>query len=353
MINKAKILEIVRKTGKISTIEISKQFGVSRQYIAFLLRQLVELNELVKIGSTRNAFYVAPEYIKEHPMLIPSRFFKRLNNQNLEEHKVLSEIEAKFPQIKALNEHARAIFDFAFSEMLNNAIEHSQSKIITIEVSAKGDDLWFIVSDSGIGAFRNIMKKKKLNSELEAIQDLLKGKTTTIPHSHSGQGIFFTSKAADIFILDSFGQQLTVNNKNNNVSISRPGVSKRGTRVIFRIKGDSRRHLSSIFKEYTNLSDESDYGFDKTDISVKLYTQNGVNISRSQARRILHGLEKFKIVQFDYAKVPMIGQAFADEIYRVFHNRHPDIMLKNVNMNDTVSFMIERAKTDAKQSDIM
>jgi len=353
MLNKPKILEIAKKSGKISTIDISRKFGVSRQYAAFLFRQLVEEKELIKIGSTRNAFYVAPDYIREHPMLVPSKFFKRLRNQNLEEHKVLAEIEAKFPQIKSLNEHARAIFDFAFSEMLNNAIEHSQSKIITIEVSSRGDDLWFIVSDSGVGAFRNIMRKKGLNSELEAIQDLLKGKTTTIPHSHSGQGIFFTSKAADVFILDSFGQQLTVNNKNNNISISHLGVSKRGTRVVFRIKGDSRRHLSNVFKEYTNLADESDYGFDKTDINVKLYTQNGINISRSQARRILHGLEKFKIVEFDYDKVPMIGQAFADEIYRVFHNRHPDIELKNINMNETVKFMIERAKTDAKQSVII
>ena len=55
--------------------------------------------------------------------------------------------------------------------------------------------LSFIVNDSGIGIFRNIMQKRNLKSELEAIQDLMKGKTTTMPESHSGEGIFFTSKS--------------------------------------------------------------------------------------------------------------------------------------------------------------
>src|SRR3989338_8465686 len=88
-------------------------------------------------------------------------------------------------------------------EMFNNAIEHSESKIISVEVSLRNNKLSFIVEDSGIGVFRNIMKKKGLRSVIEAIQDLLKGKTTTMPKSHSGEGIFFTSKASDLFILDS------------------------------------------------------------------------------------------------------------------------------------------------------
>ncbi len=350
MLTKQKILEIAKKKGQIRTKDLSGPFGVSRQYASMLISKLIEEKLLIRIGSTRNAFYILPEYAKAHPQILPSKFFKRLENSQLEEHKILAEIEEKFPQISELKEHIKNIFIFAFSEMLNNAIEHSQSKIVSVEISITDNDLWFIVSDSGIGVFRNVMQKKKLRSELEAIQDILKGKTTTIPKSHSGQGIFFTSKAADLFILDSFGQQMTVNNKTHDVAVRRIGVIKRGTRVIFSIKTDSHKHLSDVFKKYTNLSEESDYGFDKTEISVKLYTAGGVNISRSQARRILHGLEKFKIISFDFDKVPMIGQAFADEIYRVFHNKHPGIELQEVHMNEAVKFMIERSKTDAARS---
>ncbi|MFH0834705.1 MAG: STAS-like domain-containing protein, partial [Patescibacteria group bacterium] len=71
---------------------------------------------------------------------------------------------------------------------------------------------------------------------------------------------------------------------------------------------------------------------------------SGVHISRSQARRVLAGLEKFKVIVFDFDKVPMIGQAFADEIFRVFHDKHPQIRLETANMNEGVEFMIKRAK---------
>jgi hypothetical protein len=42
-----------------------------------------------------------------------------------------------------------------------------------------------------------------LKNHLEAIQDLLKGKQTTMPKSHSGEGIFFTSKIADNLTISS------------------------------------------------------------------------------------------------------------------------------------------------------
>jgi anti-sigma regulatory factor (Ser/Thr protein kinase) len=346
MLTKDKILQKARRKGQIRTSDFTRAFDVSRQYVSLLIAQLIETKQLIRIGSTKNAFYVLPEYAKNHPQVLPQIFFKRLKNTNLEEHKILAEIEEKLPQISGLKEPIRNIFTFAFSEMLNNAIEHSKSRSISVEISVTDDDLWFIVNDSGIGVFRNVMRKKKLKSEIEAIQEILKGKTTTIPKSHTGQGIFFTSKAADIFILDSFGRQMTVNNKDHDIGIKKIGVIKKGTRVIFRIKTNSHKHLSDVFKKYTNLANEGDYGFDKTEIRVKLYTTSGINISRSQARRILHGLDKFKIILFDFDKVPMVGQAFADEIYRVFHNKYPDIRLQEVNMGEAVKFMVERAKNE-------
>ena len=115
-------------------------------------------------------------------------------------------------------------------------------------------------------------------------------------------------------------------------------------------KDDSVTILKNLAKKYTNLAKEGDYGFDKTEIRVKLFTAGGIHISRSQARRVLAGLEKFKIVLFDYENVPLVGQAFADEIYRVFQERHPDIRLENENMSEGVKFMIERARNEAKKS---
>lgn len=349
MTNKDKILEIINKNGRITSSQITEAIGVSRQYVNIVISDLIAEKQVIKLGGTRNAFYVSTDYMREHPDILPSTFKKKYRNISLEEHRVLMELEEKFPLISNIPENIKSIFTFAFSEMFNNAIEHSQSKSISVEVAVCDKNLSFIVSDSGIGVFRNIMKKGNLKSEIQAIQDLLKGKTTTMPKSHSGEGIFFTSKAGDVFILDSFGLQLAINNVKSDISIHRVPVKNRGTRVIFRINTNSNRHLNDVFKKYTNLANEDQCGFDKTEIRVKLFTTSGIHISRSQARRILVGLEKFKIILFDYEKVPMVGQAFADEIYRVFQELHPDIRLDNENMSEGVRFMIERAKNEARK----
>ncbi len=350
MKNKDKILQLIKQKGKITSSEITSVVGVSRQYVNMVISNLIAEKEVVKLGGTRNAFYVSKDYISKHSDVVPNVFKKTYKNKLLEEHKILLEIEERFPKLEQLPENVKSIFIFAFSEMFNNAIEHSRSKNISIEIAVRDKDLSFIVNDFGVGVFRNIMKKKNLKSEIQAIQDLLKGKTTTMPKSHSGEGIFFTSKSGDVFILDSFGYQLTINTIKSDVSIHRIPLKKRGTRVIFRINVNSNRHLNDVFKKYTNLINESDYGFDKTEIRVKLFTTGGIHVSRSQARRVLSGLEKFKIILFDYENVPMVGQAFADEIYRVFQELHPDIRLENENMSEGVQFMVERAINEARKS---
>lgn len=344
MLTKDKILEIVKQKDILHTRDLVEVSGVSRQYASAMITELVAAHKLIKLGSTRKAFYVLPGYAKKNKGILSARYNKTFTNISLEEHKVLEQITRSYLPLNGLSENVRSIFTYTFSEMLNNAIEHSTATRINVEVSIQKKTLSFIINDSGIGVFRNIMQKRNLQSELEAIQDLMKGKTTTMPKSHTGEGIFFTSKAGNLFILNSFGYQLIVNNEIPDIFVKKTKKIKRGTQVIVDIDISSQLHLHDLFKQYTNLSETSDYGFDKTKIQVKLYTIGGVYISRSQARRVLAGLEKFKIIEFDFDKVPMAGQSFADEIFRVFHNKYPDILLEAVHMNEGVKFMVERAR---------
>jgi len=343
MDKKNTILAIAQKQGRFTATELLLQFNFSRQYLNRILKELIDSGELIKVGETRSAFYTLPDYIKKNKNVLPNHFSKNFKNVRLEEHKILNQVETTLPLIQKLPDNVRSIFTYAFSEMLNNAIEHSQSKNIKVDVLIENQELLFSIADSGIGVFRNIQKKRKLKDELEAIQDLLKGKTTTMPKSHSGEGIFFTSKVGGLFILNSFGYKLHVNNKVNDLFIHKTNRQKKGTSVIFRLSGKSKLHLNDVFKKYTNIGSKGDFGFDKTEIRVKLYTISGVHISRSQARRVLAGLEKFKVILFDFDKVPMIGQAFADEIFRVFHNKNPQIKLEFENMEEGVEFMVQRA----------
>lgn len=342
MLTTEKILSFAKNNQEITSAKLAEKFNISRQYASRLIKELVDTKKLVKIGSTRKTYYILAAKLTNNPKLNIPNYKIRYKNKNLEEHKILENI-ILLPVMRNLPENVTSIFTYAFSEMMNNAIEHSNSKYINIEVGRIKKILYFIVEDNGIGVFRNIMQKRKLNSELEAIQDLLKGKTTTMPRSHSGEGIFFTSKVADIFILDSYGRQLITNNLISDVFVQKIKIKKRGTRVTFQINIDNKKHLNDTFKKFTNTSPNSDYGFDKTQITVKLYTTGGIYVSRSQARRILSELEKFQIIVFDYEQVPMVGQAFADEIYRVWHRRHPKIKLENINMSEGVEFMINRA----------
>lgn len=344
-----KILSLAGKNGTLHTSELATEFPFSRQYVNRLIRELVKSGSLVKFGSTRSAIYMLPAYADKHKELYFPHYSKIFKNSALEEHKVLDQVEHAFPVLKNLSENVKSIFTYAFSEMLNNAIEHSQSLRIKIIISLQNKILQFTIDDSGIGVFRSIMQKKHLQSVLEAIQELMKGKTTTMPKSHSGEGIFFTSKSGNEFILDSYGYQLTINNDIPDVFVSRKTKIKRGTRVIFSIHMNSQLHLIDLFHEYTDQTKDSDYGFDKTKIQIKLYTVAGIHISRSQARRVLSGLEKFKIIVFDFDKVPVVGQAFADELFRVFHNKYPDIILEAMNMEEGVEFMVERARHEAKE----
>jgi anti-sigma regulatory factor (Ser/Thr protein kinase) len=342
-ISQEKVLKILEKKQRLKTKDIALIFSVSRQRAHTIMKELVDSGKLMKLGSTAKAFYVAPEFASKHLDIFPNHIEKRIKNINLEEHKILDDLENKFPQILRLDENIRSIFTYAFSEMLNNAIEHSLSKDISITITLNNNDLVFYIIDFGVGVFRNIKEKKQLKNELEAIQELLKGKTTTQPKVHSGEGIFFTSKIADKFMLDSYGYQLIIDNQVDDVFLNKIKSQKKGTKVVFSININSKKHLSNIFLKYDS-SGEGEGRFDKTEIRIKLYAVGGVHVSRSEARRVLTGLEKFKVIILDFDKVPMIGQAFADEIFRVFHEKKPDILINPINMNEGVKFMIDRVE---------
>ena len=334
---RAKILQIAKDRKKFRTSDIAKDLKLSRVYISSILSKLYSQGKLMRSGGGQYVFYALPSNADSLRDIIK----RRLENKDLKEHEVLDRLKIETPFLKQLKENVDSIFNYAFSEMLNNAIEHSQSEQIEVEVEVLDDRLRFVVRDYGIGVFKNVQAKRNLKSELEAIQELLKGKTTTQPHSHSGEGIFFTSKVGDLFVLDSYNLSLRIDNVLNDVFVEEI-KNLRGTRVTFEIMLKSNRHLNDVFGEYQ--SDPGSYAFDKTEILIKIYTIGTIYVSRSQARRIVNNLDRFKTVILDFDQVSTIGQAFADEIFRVFPSKHPEIKLIAVNINEAVEFMIGRVE---------
>lgn len=331
-----------RKAFKTSDVVAALRGEVSRQYVHRTIRDLAAAGLLVKAGATRGAAYALPQHAAELGLVVKAR----LRNDALREHQVFDALRAKAPFLRALRDNVERIFAYAFQEMLNNAIEHSASPTIDVEVGKARETLQFIVNDVGVGVFGNIMEKRGLLSELEAIEDLLKGKTTTQPARHSGEGIFFTSRVGDLFLLDSHAHRLRFDNGIEDVFLETLKPFKRGTRATFSLATASPRRLDEVFNKFRVNSAEP--AFDRSEVKVKLYLAGAAYLSRSQARRILFGLEKFRSVTLDFEGVDGIGQAFADEIFRVYRTAHPGVAVNPINMNDAVRFMVDRAARPAR-----
>jgi excisionase family DNA binding protein len=68
------------------------------------------------------------------------------------------------------------ITSYAFTEMLNNAIDHSKGSIVSVSFWAN-EKVWaFEIQDDGVGAFSNVMKTFHLANEIEAVAELSKGR---------------------------------------------------------------------------------------------------------------------------------------------------------------------------------
>ena len=334
------ILKKLKENGEVRSSEIVKDTGYSRAYVNRFFKELYEEGILILTGKANRAKYIpADEKLIEKEIHSIQKIHKILNNLNLHEDEIFKNIKKSSGIIRGLNKNVSNILEYAFTEMLNNAIEHSVSKKIEIIIERKINNIIFIIRDWGVGIFNNIIAKKNLDNAMEAIQDLIKGKQTTAQKYHSGEGIFFTSKVADILTIQSSSKKIIFDNLIDDIFISDIKNIK-GTRVVFSINLNSKREIRKIFNKYT----DNNYKFSKTEIIIKLY-EEGINyVSRSQARRVLVGLEKFKTIMLDFKDVDSIGQAFADEVFRVWKTKYPDINVIWRNTNENVLFMINRAQ---------
>ncbi len=335
------ILEQLRKKTEIRTGDVAQVLGLSRQTVLQHLQELVRERKILRKGSTIDARYVS--YVDVFPekkgkgLTRTFGFTKSLKGLN--EDRVFDQIDLQLQLKKTLSSQAYKICTYAFSEMLNNAIDHSKAKTAKIEFKLGEKNAEFWIKDAGIGAFESVRKSFKLQDHLESVEHLMKGKQTSMPSRHSGQGIFFTSRAADLFFIESAKLKWSVDNRNKDVSLDQLKKVVKGTWVYFSIKQKTQRDLGQLFRDYA----DDDFEFDKTEVRVKLSKKQGEHVSRSEARRILFGLDKFKRIIFDFDDVPGIGQAFADEVFRVFQKQHPKIKIEAVRANSAVQFMVNRA----------
>jgi biotin operon repressor len=332
--SKQKIVEYLAARDSASGAELREYLEISRQAVTAHLRQLVSSGTVVKSGATRGARYSLAS--RTPPAATVSR---DLRLKALDESEVYEELATLLNLRTALRGNVESIARYALTEMLNNAIEHSEAERCKLRLRLEGGAVSFDLRDRGIGAFHSIASRFHLPDENAAMIELLKGRTTTMPEAHSGEGIFFTARAADRFILRSHRIQVEWDSAKDDVFVSKRRFIE-GTEVRFLVQRSTRRRLEDVFGEFA--PEEYDFRFEKTRVHAKLLQQDYV--SRSEAKRLLANMDKFSEIELDFRGVESIGQGFADEIFRVFAERHPEIAIETANTNDVIDAMLSHVR---------
>jgi anti-sigma regulatory factor (Ser/Thr protein kinase) len=329
------ILQNVEKHSTDIAKITSEKFKISRQAVNKHLQRLRAERALDESGKTRNRSYrLAPlvEWRRSYSI-----------SPNLAEDIVWTNDVA--PVIGKMAENVTDIWRYGFTEMFNNAIDHSGGTSIMVHIKKTAATTEMAIYDDGVGIFKKIQTALNLLDERHSVLELSKGKLTTDPKRHSGEGIFFSSRMFDSFDILSGGVFFTHSFGDSEDWILEARQYAQGTAVWMKLDNHTARTEKKIFDKY---SSDDDYGFSKTVVPVRL-AQYGDDklVSRSQAKRVLARIELFKTVIFNFEGVETIGQAFADEIFRVFSLQHPEIQIFTSNANSAVKRMITRAKSGA------
>jgi anti-sigma regulatory factor (Ser/Thr protein kinase) len=328
------ILENIGNHPKDITAFAAEHFGISRPAVLRHVNWLIDGGFLKAQGTTKARRYELKPLIEES--------FSFQLKEDTEEDKVWRHLVR--PLLHDIPENVTRICEYGVNEMINNAIDHSEGSRVYVEVEQSAVELKFLISDDGIGIFTKIQRDLELDERRQAILELSKGRLTTDPENHTGEGIFFVSRMFDRFVVFSDGLFFSPDELGYD-DLNFLDISSPGTGVWMRISSRSTRTTLQVFDRYASAVDE-EFRFTKTDVPVSLASFGGENlVSRSQARRLLHRLHGFGTITLDFKGVEYVGQAFADEVFRVFARNNPDIEIGVINANQDIYRMIRRAKS--------
>lgn len=309
-----------------------KRYGVARQTVSRHLRALVDDGIIEPTGKTRARHY--------RIVLADRGTWTAALGDDIAEHELWQEWLA--PRLADCSENVRDICHYGFTEMMNNVIDHSGSPQVALTYQRSLATVRMAVVDFGVGIFQKLQHDLGFEGKRDAVFELCKGKLTTDPARHTGEGIFFTSRMFDVFMLSSDELCLGRYWGGRDTLLEDVGAAEPGTSVTMTIALRSDRQMKDIFDHYT--ATKEDFGFAKTVILVNL-ARTGTEqlVSRSQARRLLARFKQFKEIILDFAGVEIIGPAFADEIFRVFRSENPNYRVTWMNTSAAVDRMIKKA----------
>ncbi len=306
---------------------LAEQHGVSRSTMGKWLRVLLDEGWLVREGTPSRPVY-RPGVWRD-----VSRSYAL---QGLDEQ---TPWERDFAPCFSLSPHLTRLAHYAFTELLNNAVDHSAGTRVSISMRQNRTHLHMLMRDDGCGVLERIRTAFHIDNPQLALLELSKGKLTTQPDFHTGRGLFFTSRLFEVFDLYANGLTYQRNDWRRGGWLKSSPAQGPGTAIFMSIALNASRTLEDVFAAHAKGGD--DLSFARTEVAMRLAQADGERLeSRGQAKRIAARLESFDTVDLDFEGVDVIGQAFADELFRVFVRRSPQVKLQPRNMSASVAAMI-------------
>jgi len=170
----------------------AQQFGLTRQAVHLHVQRLLADSDLVRQGKTRRTrFFLAPKKTWQ------KHYARKQSESDVWERDVL-------PQISDLPDNALDIWRYCFTEMFNNAVDHSSGTRITVPLKRTAVNVEIAIIDNGVGIpaenltriFNHGFTTRKdghgfgLHSGALAAREL--GGALTVHSDGAGQGATFT-----------------------------------------------------------------------------------------------------------------------------------------------------------------
>jgi anti-sigma regulatory factor (Ser/Thr protein kinase) len=312
---------------------LMQRLSISRRRATLLLRKLTAMQWLQALGTPRKPLF------KPGPL---RQVVQRYPLAGLQEDLPWRLDFAPYFQLPA---PVQRMAQHAYTELLNNAIDHSGGGSVTVSMRQTPLQLQLLVSDDGCGLFQRIEQSFDIADPRLAMLELSKGKLTSAPDHHSGHGLFFSSRLADVF--DIHANQAAFQRRAWEASAWRAGKpgamsARTGTSIYLAISLDTPRTLDSVLRAHS--ADAAGYRFDSTSVPLHLIGDGQALASRADAKRVVSRLSGFRRAEIDFEGITDIGHGFADELFRVFRREHPGVELMPVRMHPQVAAMLDSVR---------
>jgi anti-sigma regulatory factor (Ser/Thr protein kinase) len=314
--------------------QLMQRLSVSRSTAHKILQRLVAAQWLQREGQPRRPLY--------RPGLL-RQAVHRYSLTGLDEALPWSH---DFAPLFTLSPGVARIAQHAFTELLNNAIDHSGGTSVTVSMRQTPAHLQLLVSDDGCGLFDRIGRCFDIHDPAHAMLELSKGKLSSQPDRHTGRGLFFTTQLADVVDLHANRSAFQHRAWQRHRWQPTRSAAQQGTSVFVAIALDSTLSVDQVLREHS--LDGAGYAFERTVVPLQLLASQHIGLeSRAQAKRVASRLQQFRRAEIDFDGITELGHGFADELFRVFARANPDVKLVPIHVAPRVAALLASVQTGA------